>query len=217
MAFENYGFDSLEVEQVSKSQSCRTGADDSDLCAEVGHEARKSGGELGKLLDHFLGDSLALHLGWITRQTHGPHAFLHTRYGQSFATEELVLHGEAAVSPIGHAGIDMHNISKRGRDKKVATGLHQWNACNLVVAQHLGFLNAQGAVKERVGTRVKIFKIAREKYDAKGIAIAPFNLYFFSMDEHSRWEKHPADVASAESIVDGFSLHAIWFSRVRLR
>jgi hypothetical protein len=42
-------------------------------------------------------------------------------------------------------------------------------------------------------------------------------LYFFSVDEHSRWDKHLADLASAESIVDGFSLHAIWFSRVRLR
>ena len=111
----------------------------------------------------------------------------------------------------------MHNVPKGGWHKKVATRLDQRNSSDLIVAQHVGFFDAQGPVKERVGTRVKIFKIAREKYDAEGIAIPPFNLYFFSVDEHSRWDKHLADVASAESIVDGFSLHAIWFSRVRLR
>ena len=87
----------------------------------------------------------------------------------------------------------------------------------MVAAEHVGFLDSQGVIKERIGARVKIFEIAREKDDSERIAIAPFNLYFFSVDEHSRSSEHPAKVALAESIADRFRVHRVCFSPVCLR
>jgi cyanophycinase-like exopeptidase len=40
-------------------------------------------------------------------------------------------------------------------------------------------------VKERIGAPVKILEITGEKDDAEGITIAPFDLDFFPVDEHS--------------------------------
>jgi hypothetical protein len=79
----------------------------------------------------------------------------------------------------------MHDIAERGRREKVATGLHERNAGDFIVAQHLGLFHSQAAVKQRVRARVKVLKIAGEKDDPEGIAISPLDLYLSSMDEHS--------------------------------
>ena len=52
-------------------------------------------------------------------------------------------------------------------------------------------------MEERVGAGIEIFEITREKDDSEGIAITPFNLDFFAVNEHGL----------AESTVDGLRLH----------
>jgi hypothetical protein len=80
----------------------------------------------------------------------------------------------------------MHRIPERGRHKKVATRLHQRDPGDIVPLEHFRLLDSQRAVKERIRARVEVFKIARKKDNPEGVAVAPFNLNFFSMDEHGR-------------------------------
>ena len=79
----------------------------------------------------------------------------------------------------------MHHITKRGRHEKVATRLHQWNTRDLVMPQHLCFLNSQCTVKQRIRASVEILEIPGEKDDPERITITPLNLNFSSMDKHS--------------------------------
>jgi len=80
----------------------------------------------------------------------------------------------------------MHDVSERGWHKIIATGLDQRDPSDFVVAEHFSLFDSQGPVKEGVRAGVKIFEITWKKDNAERIAIAPLNLYFFSMDEHSR-------------------------------
>src|ERR1700739_2200511 len=95
-----------------------------------------------------------------------------------------MLHGKAAAAPAGHAGIHVHDIAKRGGYMEVATGLNQRYSGNIVAPEHFRFLDAERAVKERIGAGIKVFEVAREKDNPKGIAIAPFNVDFFSVGKH---------------------------------
>ena len=92
---------------------------------------------------------------------------------------------EAAAAPFGDAGIHVDNVAKRGWHEEIATGLDKRNAGDFVLAKHFGLFYSQGAVKEGVCAGIEIFKIAGKENNSERIAIAPFNLNFSSVNEHS--------------------------------
>src|SRR5258708_37966839 len=64
---------------------------------------------LRKLLDHFLGNRVALHLGRLNRVTHRPHTLFNSLNGQHIAAKQLVLQCKAAGPPLRHEGFNSHN------------------------------------------------------------------------------------------------------------
>src|SRR5271170_2339717 len=136
----------------------------------------------GKLFDHLFGNGLAL--GLFTRRTNRPHSLFETFYSQRVATKKFVLDVKTTFSPLRHARLDDHNIAKGRRNMKVATRLHQRYAGNLKLSHHLRDGISERAMKERVRAGIEIFKVAREKNNAKGVAISPFDSDLLTVGEH---------------------------------
>jgi acetyl-CoA acyltransferase len=113
-----------------------------------------------------------------------------------------MLHGKTAVPPAGYARFDMHHIPERGWHKKIAACLHQRYAGDFVTLQHFRLRNPQRSLKQRIRAAIKIFKIARKKYNSERVAVAPFNLNFFSIRQHRLSLHRHIKVALPEFILD---------------
>jgi hypothetical protein len=143
------------------------------------------GRKSGKLFDHLFGDCLTLDLRR-SAEANGPDPFFNSLDRQYFAAKEFVLDGKAAAAPVGHARIHMHDVPERGGDKKVATGLYERDASDIVALEHFRLLDSERTVKKGIRAPIEVFKIAGEEDNPEGVAIAPFDLYFSTMDEHVR-------------------------------
>src|SRR5208283_3504938 len=148
---------------------------------------------------------------------HRPDALLKPFHRQGLSAQQPVLHGKAALSPLRHAGFHADDISERRRGEKSRARLHQRNARNLKSPHHFRHREAQRAVEERIGASVEIFKIAREKHNSEGVAVAPFDLDFLAIHEHGVVPPSAPDSAPGESNARPRKKHRIWSTGVCLR
>src|SRR5215471_7513904 len=138
-----------------------------------------------KLGFEFFRNRSAAELCRVIRGSDRPNPFLNAFNGKHLTAIKPVLDGETAPSPLFYARIHLHYVSKRRRRDEVAACMHEGDSRDLVLPQQFRLLDSQGMLKKRICTSVEIFEIPGKEDNSKRITIAPLNLNFFSVNEHS--------------------------------